>query len=139
MEMLSETSVTTVPNNEKIPAANTYAAKKTVAQGMMDIALITANANQLRFIIEYSRDTSTFYVVLILIIISLILQVAVGVSLIFKGKFDLSGESKRANANRLNNYVVVGVFLVTIINVFIAAFSIRGESPPAAVVTTSST
>ena len=49
-------------------------------------------------------------------------------SLIFKGKFDLSGESKMVHANRINNYVVVGVFLVTIINVFIAAFSIRGES-----------
>lgn len=80
MEILPEPSVTNLPvtgsNNEKTPvSANTYAAKKTVAQGMMDIALITANANQLRFIIEYSRDTSTFYLVLLLIVVSLILQV----------------------------------------------------------------
>lgn len=72
MEILPDTAVTSA----RRPVANTYAAKKTVAQGMMDIALITANANQLRFIIEYSRDTSTFYLVLILIIISLILQVS---------------------------------------------------------------
>jgi len=55
--------------------ANTFAAKKTVAQGMMDVALITANANQLRYLVEYQQNSSMFYVVMILIIISLILQV----------------------------------------------------------------
>lgn len=54
---------------------NSFAAKKTVAQGMMDVALITANANQLRYLIEYQRKSPTFYLILILIIISLVLQV----------------------------------------------------------------
>ncbi|XP_043493589.1 ninjurin-A-like isoform X3 [Polistes fuscatus] len=83
-------------------AANAFAAKKTVAQGMMDVALITANANQL----------------------SLLLQIAVGVSLIFKGRCDIKGQSKSLHARKINNYVVVGVFLITIINVFVAAFSV---------------
>ncbi|XP_011875434.1 PREDICTED: ninjurin-1-like [Vollenhovia emeryi] len=104
--------------------ANSYAAKKTVAQGMMDVALITANANQLRYLIEYQRSSPTFYLIMILIIISLLLQIAVGISLIFKGRFDIKGMSKSPSAQRINNYVVVGVFLITIINVFIAAFSI---------------
>ncbi|XP_066995508.2 ninjurin-A isoform X2 [Anabrus simplex] len=108
-------------------AANTYAAKKTVAQGMMDIALITSNANQLRYLLEFSQNSPTFYMNVILITISLMLQVAVGVSLIFKGRYDLGGEAKMAHANRLNNYVVVGVFMVTIINVFVAAFSVSGK------------
>ncbi|XP_044255328.1 ninjurin-A-like [Tribolium madens] len=107
--------------------ANSYAAKKTVAQGMMDIALITANANQLRYIIEFNRHSSTFYLNLILIVISLFLQVAVGVSLIFKGRMDLRGESKHQNAKRINNYVVIGIFLVTIINVFIASFTVTSQ------------
>lgn len=104
--------------------SNTFAAKKTVAQGMMDVALITANANQLRYLIEYQQDSPTFHLILSLIIISLLLQIAVGVSLIFKGRFDMKGMSKSINAERINNYVVVGVFLITIINVFIASFSI---------------
>ncbi|XP_046401086.1 ninjurin-A-like [Ischnura elegans] len=126
-----ETSVTLeVSESPETPITgqNTYAAKKTVAQGMMDIALLTANANQLRYILEYSRDSPTFYLNVLLIIISLILQVAVGVSLIFKARFDLAGQAKNDYANRLNNYVVVGVFLVTIINVFVAAFSISGPT-----------
>lgn len=54
---------------------STYAAKKTVAQGMMDIALITANANQLRYLIEFQSNSPTFYVTFVLIIISIVLQV----------------------------------------------------------------
>ncbi|XP_011689028.1 PREDICTED: ninjurin-1-like isoform X2 [Wasmannia auropunctata] len=54
--------------------ANSFAAKKTVAQGMMDVALITANANQLRYLIEYQRNSPMFYLIMILIIISLLLQ-----------------------------------------------------------------
>lgn len=59
----------------KLQLSDTYAAKKTVAQGMMDIALITANANQLRYLIEYSKGSPTFEINVGLIIISLVLQV----------------------------------------------------------------
>ncbi|XP_063986816.1 ninjurin-A-like [Diachasmimorpha longicaudata] len=107
---------------------STYSAKKTVAQGMMDVALITANANQLRYLVEFQRESPTFWFIVCLIAISLSLQVAVGVSLIFKGRFDIKGKSRSPQALRINNYVVVGVFLITIINVFVAAFSIT--SPP---------
>lgn len=55
--------------------ANTYAAKKTVAQGMMDIALITANANQLRYILEFGDRNTVFYITSTLIVISILLQV----------------------------------------------------------------
>ncbi|XP_006624616.1 ninjurin-2-like [Apis dorsata] len=110
--------------------SNTYAAKKTVAQGMMDVALITANANQLRYLIEYQRESPTFYLIMSLIIISLFLQVVVGISLIFKGRFDIKGQSKSLQARKINNYVVIGVFLITIINVFIAAFSISVSTLP---------
>ncbi|KAF4533406.1 hypothetical protein B566_EDAN003700 [Ephemera danica] len=112
------------PSLKDVYSGNTYAAKKTVAQGMMDIALLTANANQLRYLIEYNSKSPLFAVNVVLIIISLIIQIAVGVSLIFKGRYDMSPEDKRKQSNRLNNYVVVGVFIVTVINVFVAAFSI---------------
>lgn len=52
-----------------------FTAKKTAAQGMMDIALITANANQLRYLLEFSRQSTTFYTILALIIVSMCLQV----------------------------------------------------------------
>lgn len=58
-----------------LPLQNSYAAKKTVVQGMMDVALVMANANQLRFVIEYSYETRTYYAVFALLVTSLVLQV----------------------------------------------------------------
>ena len=63
------------------------------------------------------------------------LQVAVGVCLIFKGRFDMAGDSKHHHANRLNNYVVMGVFLITIINVFVATFTISPNLDEKGVIT----
>lgn len=51
----------------------------------MDVALITANANQLRFIVEYNQTSTTYVFAVTLIILSLVLQVIVGICLIFKG------------------------------------------------------
>jgi len=58
-----------------LSSANTYAAKKTVAQGMMDIALITANANQLRYVLEFGERNAVFYLITVLIAVSILLQV----------------------------------------------------------------
>jgi len=54
----------------------TYNTRKTMAQGMMDIALLTANANQLRYILQYRHEKSAnFLTLLVLIACSLVLQV----------------------------------------------------------------
>lgn len=52
--------------------------------GLMDIALLSANANQLRFLITYNDKASTYTYCLILVILSLVLQLLVGIMLIFK-------------------------------------------------------
>lgn len=58
-----------------IPDVNVYQQKKTLAQGMMDLALLSANANQLRYVLESNRSHPYFYVSLTFISISIILQV----------------------------------------------------------------
>lgn len=52
--------------------------------GMMDIALLTANANQLRFLITYNSEEKTFIISATLIVLSLIVQLAVGIGMIYK-------------------------------------------------------
>lgn len=64
--------------------SNDYTSKKLTAEGMMDLSLLTANANQLKFIIYYNQHSKTFIVALGLIVISLLLQVVVGFLLIFR-------------------------------------------------------
>ena len=57
--------------------ANSYATKKTIAQGLLDVALLTANASQLKNVLQVGADNHMFYYFMLsLIIISIILQVS---------------------------------------------------------------
>ena len=57
--------------------ANRYATKKTIAQGLLDVALLTANASQLKYVLQVGYDKHPFYYLMLsLIIISMILQVS---------------------------------------------------------------
>ena len=63
---------------------NHYANKKSAAQSMLDVALLMANASQLKAVLE--QGPGPFYVPLVtLISISLPLQILVGILLIFIG------------------------------------------------------
>lgn len=55
--------------------ANRYATKKTIAQGMLDIALLTANASQLKYILQVGDKHEFYTLMLVLISVSIILQV----------------------------------------------------------------
>ncbi|XP_017840188.1 ninjurin-2 [Drosophila busckii] len=104
----------------ELSAVNSYATNKNIAEGLMDIALLSANANQLRFLITYNHEASTFYYSLTLVILSLVLQLFVGIALIFKRRL------KRCHTRRYvrtNELLVTGVFLITVINVLLAAFT----------------
>ncbi|XP_037953513.1 ninjurin-1 [Teleopsis dalmanni] len=99
---------------------NSYADNKNVAEGLMDIALLSANANQLRFLLKYNYEASTYYISLGLVALSLILQVVVGIVLIFRRRMKC-GRDKRFV--RTNEFLVGGVFMVTVVNILLAAFT----------------
>jgi Ninjurin len=60
-----------------IPDVNVYQHKKTLAQGMMDLALLSANANQLRYVLESYQRHPYYYFSIVFIGLSLIFQVCV--------------------------------------------------------------
>nr|XP_020765155.1 ninjurin-1 isoform X2 [Odocoileus virginianus texanus] len=64
---------------------NHYANKKSAAESMLDIALLMANASQLKAVIEQGTGFAFFIPLVVLISISLALQIGVGVLLIFLG------------------------------------------------------
>lgn len=107
----------------EIPDVNIYQHKKTLAQGMMDLALLSANANQLRYVIQM-QQSFYFYVSLVFISLSIILQVGVGVGLIWNSRYNVKDEREICKANKANNYTVIGIFIVTVVNVFISAFGV---------------
>jgi len=55
--------------------ANRYATKKTIAQGMLDIALLASNASQLKYVLTVGEEHDYYLPMIILIISSIVLQV----------------------------------------------------------------
>ncbi|XP_043214212.1 ninjurin-2-like isoform X4 [Amphibalanus amphitrite] len=114
--------------NRKLDA-NRYATKKTIAQGMLDVALLTANASQLRYVLQ-AGDQHEFYTLMVtLISISIALQIVVGIALMVLGTLDINeGSSSQYAADIINNVAVILVFIITIVNIIIAAFSIENTN-----------
>ncbi|RZB38638.1 Ninjurin domain containing protein [Asbolus verrucosus] len=65
-----------LPDGESLPDVNIYQQKKTLAKGMMDLALFSANVNQLRYVLQSSSKHPYYYPSLVFISISLIFQVS---------------------------------------------------------------
>ncbi|XP_022650334.1 ninjurin-2-like isoform X2 [Varroa jacobsoni] len=105
--------------------ANVYATKKSIAQGMLDVALLTANASQLKYLLQVGH-THEFYTIMVsLISTSIILQILIGFVLVVKYRFNINKEHQQWWADFLNNVLVWMIFAATICNVFISAFGIE--------------
>lgn len=127
------------PNHERTPMAeegkqvgkkdkppldsNVYSTKKTVAQGMMDLALLTSNAAQLKMLLKYSDQKGQLFAAHVTCLsLSIILQVIVGVLLILNSRYNINRPSHHSRADLMNNATVVGVFLITVVNVLASSF-----------------
>jgi len=103
---------------------NRYATKKTIAQGMLDVALLTANASQLRYVLQVG-DRHEFYTLMVaLISISIILQILVGILMMVLGALDINEDESKQQmaADIINDITVIMVFLITLLNVIISGF-----------------
>ncbi|XP_022650336.1 ninjurin-2-like isoform X3 [Varroa jacobsoni] len=104
--------------------ANVYATKKSIAQGMLDVALLTANASQLKYLLQVGH-THEFYTIMVsLISTSIILQILVGAFIVLVGTVNLNKEKNHFRANVLNNMVTIFIFMITVINIIISAFGL---------------
>lgn len=90
----------------------------------MDLALISANANQLRYVLESFDRHPYYYFSVIFISFSLVLQVAVGIGLILNSRYNVKNQDDICKADKINNMTIIGIFLITIVNVFIASFGV---------------
>ncbi|OQR74963.1 ninjurin-2-like [Tropilaelaps mercedesae] len=111
---------------------NMYATRKTVAQGMMDIALLAANASQLKAVLQqnpqYGARPPWNAACLAFLGLSMTLQMVLGGLLVTVARWNLNCPWEQRRADLVNNIIVVAVFLLTIVNVLLAAF---GPSDPA--------
>ncbi|EFX81352.1 ninjurin-1-like [Daphnia pulex] len=104
-----------------------YTAKKNFSQGMMDIALLTANASQLRYVMRSPYWDFHHKMNIALICISIALQILAGVLLVFVSRKDYKRREVNEATRILNDVVVVLIFAITFVNIFIATFGIDDE------------
>ncbi|XP_076859224.1 ninjurin-1 [Brachyhypopomus gauderio] len=104
---------------------NQYANKKSAAESMLDLALLMANASQLKAVLEQGPQFSLYTPLIILISLSLCLQILVGVLLIFIVKWNLNDEGRHHRLNFMENFVTACIFIIVVINVFITAFGVQ--------------
>ncbi|WAR25993.1 NINJ2-like protein [Mya arenaria] len=102
-----------------------YNTKKTLAEGLLDIGLLVANATQLKTLLCLGSAAEYYYPNLVFISLSVTLQIVTGALLLVLGGIEGKHLEERRNVNRLNNVIVGFVFAITVINVFVAAFGIK--------------
>lgn len=106
--------------------ANSYATKKTIAQGMLDIALLTANASQLKYVLQVGQQHEFYTLMVWLISISIVLQACQGVLYVMLGSAFNINKAKDQNAANIWNNVVLAMGIITsVVNVIISAFDMR--------------
>ncbi|XP_053657610.1 ninjurin-2 [Anopheles marshallii] len=110
--------------------ANRYATKKTIAQGMLDIALLTANASQLKYILQVGEKHEFYGLMLTLISISIILQMLVGILFVVIGSLNINRKPDQTAAIVLNDVILVLIFVISLINVIISGFGMEYSSQP---------
>uniref|UniRef100_A0A182QYF6 Ninjurin a n=1 Tax=Anopheles farauti TaxID=69004 RepID=A0A182QYF6_9DIPT len=112
---------------------SSFVQKKSFAQNMMDIALLSANTNQLRYVIDLGDRHPYYMTSLALIILSLLMQIVVGLAMLGLNRYNMKDRTEIKAASHMNNLSLVGVFLVTLLNVFISTFN--GTGAPSVVTT----
>ncbi|CAF0832486.1 unnamed protein product [Didymodactylos carnosus] len=101
---------------------NLYATKKTIGHGMLEFALLTSNAMQLRTLIIQKHRNVLWTVSIILVCVSILLQIGLGFLLVLIGKGDIRNPSKQTKLERLNNLSLFLILLISICNIVINVF-----------------
>ncbi|KAJ8301707.1 hypothetical protein KUTeg_020694 [Tegillarca granosa] len=113
--------------NQQGTVRTLYSKKKTVAEGLLDVGLIMANATQLKSLLSVGDSHRFFYVLLVIISLSILLQIAIGILLLYLGATEGKRETE-VKSERMNNATLLLIFIVTLLNVFITAFGIELSS-----------
>ena len=112
------------PSKDESFDVNNYAITKTVAKGLLNVALLTDNAKLLKSTIELGPEKAEFYpVILTLVIISIVLQTAMAIMGVFVGGKNINFEENQTKATKLNRAILICAVLTVIDNILLAAFS----------------
>uniref|UniRef100_A0A182W3V2 Uncharacterized protein n=1 Tax=Anopheles minimus TaxID=112268 RepID=A0A182W3V2_9DIPT len=108
---------------------NSYATRKSIAQGMLDLALLTANASQLKYILTVGETHQFYHFLLVLIIISISLQLFQALLIIVLAVvFDINKVEEQKRSDIVNNVLIAFTVISVVVNVIISAFDMKSQS-----------
>ncbi|XP_063695911.1 ninjurin-1-like [Culicoides brevitarsis] len=110
-----------------------YQTKKSIAQGMLDISLLTANISQLKYVLQVGHKHEFYTLLIMLLSVVIFLQMSTGVlNLSMNLLNDCNVNARHTTNNKPNaadkssnviSFIVTGSsFLVVVINLLISAF-----------------
>ncbi|XP_038106781.1 ninjurin-2-like [Culex quinquefasciatus] len=95
---------------------------KVIVKRAMDIAMLTANANQLRLLFTYNSQSQTFVACVTLVILSLLLQTSVAICLVIVKSHPKT--RRNVHMRRLKIATKIGIVIITVINILVASLVI---------------
>ncbi|CAH1271678.1 NINJ1 [Branchiostoma lanceolatum] len=128
-----------MPVHHQLRDMNKFTARKTMAQGFLDMALLSANASQMKYVLQVGPVSFMYYLLLFFLTVSVLLQLMVAMLLLLKTQFseaeEMDDEENLRNSKKmhlLNNWITALVIVTMVVNVFITAFGISPDGPAAA-------
>ena len=114
-----------VPKGDGEKGANTYATKKTVLQGLLDMALLIRNSKILKDYIQSYTSMGVQNVVIVLCCFAILVQIASAILFLIIGRWNWEDEPSRAKLDKLNNATLVLVLISLILEAILGAFDDR--------------
>ena len=111
---------------------NSYAARKTMAGGTLNVALLSSNANQLNTLIKSTSEyNGHFYFTMSLLVFSLLLQIVLGILAMVVGGSKVclvsednpNNDKEKRKLHIMNNWIAGLSMLATVVNVLATSFS----------------
>lgn len=108
---------------------NNYATRKSFMQGILDLAILTANAAQLKYLLAVGESHPFYTILFSLIITSMSLQVVQAIIiLLFVMFFNINKTEEQSKSNIVNNLLMCISIVSVVINIIISAFDMRDEA-----------
>jgi len=102
---------------EAAPNSHRYHFNKTLTQILLNFALIAANVNQLKYLLQTQRDNPIFYFNVSLIAASLVIQLIIKIVLCINCRYNITNHLQFRKAELASNIATILILLITVINV----------------------
>ncbi|XP_078687334.1 uncharacterized protein LOC144919688 [Branchiostoma floridae x Branchiostoma belcheri] len=132
-----ETPATVPKRKHQLRDLNSFTQRKTVTQGLMDMAMMSANCSQVAVVLRGAMDAGTFggyqIFLLTLLSLSLVLQLAVAILLFLKSQVNVEeaddddddDEPNSNMAHKYNNWAMSLTLVIMADNVLISSLGIK--------------